>query len=204
MRACAPFAVVLGSIALAVGCLGAPRAVPAGEAADPLSPTLLPLVYQEDGAILFVGVDTRAAQYAKDPKSMFPLGLGLANRSHRALRFTRESFELETSSGQIYRIAGVLEFTERYKRSSSDRQLATPFLEKLGIKFARLPRSVSFFPASGSTGTVVDEFDLATTEWTHFYLYFPMPDDGLHGRRFKLLVRATGQPDPIVVAFEVR
>ena len=161
-------------------------------------------MYQEDGAILFVGVDTRAAQYAKDPKGMFPVGIGLANRSRRALRFTRESFVLETSGGQVYRIVSVQEFNERYERSASDRQLAAPFLEKLAIKLPTRPRGVAFFPGRGTASTAMDEFDLATAEWTHLYLYFPMPDDGLHGRRFKLLVRPSDQPDPIVVAFEVR
>ena len=200
-------ALSLGLIGLSAGCLGSPRVVQAGAVEDQSSPKLLPFVYFEDGAFLFVGVDTRAAQYTKDAESMFPVGIGLGNRSRRTLSFDRESFVLETAAGQVNRLVSVREFSEGYKRSATDRELAGHFLEKLQIKFAGSAfRRGTFFPARGSSpvSTAIDKVELGTTDWTHMYLYFPRPSDGLHGRRFKLLVSAAGEPDPIVVAFDVR
>jgi len=203
-----PFvALALGLIGLAGGCLGSPRVVPAGAVEDPISAKLLPLVYYEDGAVLFVGVDTRAAQYTKDAESLFPVGVGLGNRSRRTLSFDRESFILETAAGQVYRLVSVQEFNEHYKRSATDRQLAETFLEKLQIRFAGSAfRRGTLFPARAGApdSTAIDKVELGTTDWTHMYLYFPVPSDGLHGRRFKLIVSAEGQLGPIVVSFDVR
>jgi len=205
----------VGLICLSSGCLGTPRVAPAGATTSPTSPKLLPLVYFEDGAVLFIGADARAAQYAKDGESIFPVGIGLGNRARRTLEFDRESFVLETAAGQRYPLVSVQEFNQDYRRSANDRSLAETFVDALEVKFnPRKFQSRAFFPgrqvaARPARGTpavesAVDSFVLGTTEWTHMYLYFPMPADGLHRRGFKLLVSVAGEPDPFVVAFEVR
>jgi len=191
---------------LSIGCVGSSRIEPSGTPVESTSPKLLPLVYYEDGAVLFVGVDARAAQYAKDGGAMFPVGIGLGNRARRSLDFDRESFVLETAGGRRYPLVTVQEFNEGYTRSATDRELAGQFLEALQVKFdPRTFRSRAFFPARGTAAvsTAVPAFELGSTDWTHMYLYFPMPEGGLHRQRFKLLVSAKGEPDPFVVAFEV-
>ncbi len=203
-----PFlALSLVLICLSAGCLKSSRITPSGTSAPSTSPTMLPLVYYEDGALLFIGVDARAAQYAKDGDAMFPVGIGLGNRARRSLDFGRESFVLETSAGRRYPIVTVQEFNEGYSRSATDRELAGPFLEALQVKFdPRGFRSRAFFPARGTAveSTAVSAFELGPTDWTHMYLYFPLPEGGLHKERFRLLVSAKGEPDPFVVNFEVR
>ena len=198
---------LVAAIGTVPGCLGKTQVSSNPTSKSATSPTMLPLVYNEDGAVLFIGVDTRAAQYAKDGESMFPLGVALGNRSRRTLKLDRESFVLESSTGQRYPLVTVQEFNERYERSSHDRELAQPFLEALQVKFDPAKfRTRAFFPARGTTGvaTAVDSFELGTVEWTHMYMYFPMPADGLHRRTFRLLVSPEGEPDPLVVGFEVR
>jgi hypothetical protein len=198
----------LALFALAPGCVGSGRVTPTGAtSATATSPTMLPLVYQEDGAVLFLGVDTRAAQYARDGETMFPLGVALGNRARRTLTLGRESFTLETQAGERLPLVSVAEFNRDYRRSSSDLDLARTFLDALQAKFdPQKFRARAFFPARGGTGTAtaVDAFDLGTTEWTHLYLYFPMPADGVHDRRLELLVTVDGEPDPFLVSFEVR
>ena len=200
--------VPLALVALTAGCVGAGRMTPSGTSSpSTISPTMLPLVYQEDGAVLFVAVDTRAAQYAQDGETIFPLGVALGNRSRRTLTLDRESFVLETAAVQRYPLTSVAEFNRDYRRSSNDLDLARPFLDALQVKFdPQKFRARAFFPARGGTGTAtaVDAFDLGTTEWSHLYLYFPVPPDGLHGHRFKLLVSVDGEPDPFLVSFEIR
>ena len=190
-----------------VGCAGKARMASTGTTKNPASPTMLPLVYYEDGAVVFIGVDTRAAQYAKDGESVFPLGLAVGNRARRTIKLDRESFVLETSTGSRYPLVTVQEYNEHKQRSSNDRELAQPFLEALQVKFAPNKfRARAFFPARAATGvaTAVDSVELGTTEWTHMYLYFPVPAEGLHRRTFKLLSSVEGEPDPFVVGFEVR
>jgi hypothetical protein len=202
------YALALTLLCASAGCLGKNSTVSSNpNTKGPTSPTMLPLVYNEDGAVLFIGVDTRAGQYAKDGETMFPLGVALGNRSRRTLKLNRESFVVESSSGKRYPLVSVQEFNEHYQRSAHDRELAQPFLEALQVKFAPDKfRSRAFYPARSTTvvATAVDSFELGTTEWTHLYLYFPMPADGLHHRTFRLLVSPDGEPDPLVVGFEVR
>jgi len=197
----------LGLICLSSGCLGTPRVGSSSAPGVPTSPKLLPLVYFEDGAVLFIGVDARAAQYAKDGEAMFPVGIGLGNRARRTLKLDREAFALETAAGQRYPLVSVQEFNQDYRRSANDKTLAETFLDALEVKFDPGKfRARALFPARGTpgVGTAVDSFELGTTEWTHMYLYFPLPADGLHRHSFKLLVSVEGEPDPFVVAFEVR
>ena len=202
------YALSVSLLCISAGCLGKNTTVSANPTAKgPTSPTMLPLVYNEDGAILFIGVDTRAAQYAKDGETMFPLGVALGNRAKRTLKFNRESFVVESASKKRYPLVTIQEFNEKYQRSTNDLQLAQPFLEALQVKFAPEKfRARAFFPVRSTTAvaTAVDSFELGTTEWTHLYLYFPMPADGLHHRTFRLLVSLDGEPDPLVVGFEVR
>ncbi len=198
----------LSLLCTAPGCLGKNNTVSANPTTKPVtSPTMLPLVYYEDGAVAFIGVDARAAQYAKDGESVFALGLGLGNRARRTIKLDRESFVLETSAGSRYPLVTVQEFNQNYERSTHDTELAQPFLEGLQVKFNPAKfRARAFFPSRSATAgaTVVDSFELGTTEWTHMYLYFPIPAEGLHRHTFRLLVSVEGEPDPFVVGFEVR
>ena len=168
-----------------------------------LSPKLAPFVNFEDGAILFIGVDVRAAQYVKDG-AVFPLGIGLANHSKKPLTLSRESFVLETADGKLYPLVSQQEFIRDYRRSPSDARLADAFHEVMTSRFSnyRFTRQQLFAAASG--GTASDSFQLGRLFWSRFYLYFPIPAEGIHDREFTLLVRAHELPDPFVVRFSLK
>jgi len=186
------------------GCLRSERIEPATSTAPRLSSTLNPFVYYEQGATLFLAVDGRATQYVKEGEIM-PLEIGLANLSNKSLTFDRESFILEDDTGESYPVVSHEEFTRLYDRSRIDARLADTFAELMTIRFQNhtyLPWRL--FPFSGEVSNVVDTFELGRQTWTMTYLYFPMPESGLHGKQFTLLARAKELPDPFVVRFAVK
>ncbi len=169
-----------------------------------LSPKLNPFVHFEEGRTLFIGVDGRAAQYVKDG-GIFPLGLGLANMGSEALNFSVESFILETSEGARYPVISIEEYNRDYKRSGADIKLADSFAEGMLTRF----RNYNFtpwrlFPARGSGGGSQRALELNRGFWTQNYLYFPVPEAGIHGKEFSLLVSAKELPETFVVRFTLR
>ena len=193
---------LLVPIGLSAGCLH--DSTIDAPARTQLAPKLTPFAYFEDGKIAFIGVDTRASQYIKN-QTIFPLGLGLANRGKQALRFNRESFTLETEDGKRYPLASYEEYTRDYDRGRIDVTLADTFTEALRSRFAVYNfQPFRLFPQPGSGGTVLNQVDLARMSWTQNYLYFPVPEDGIHGKQFTLLVDIEGQPDTLIVRFALK
>jgi hypothetical protein len=194
---------VAATLALAAGCAKQPiaSATPAGVT---MSPKLGPMVYFEQGAVLFVGADSRAAQYMKD-ETMFPVGLGLANTGKEAINFSRESFVLEASDGQRYPLVSLEEFQRDYTRSRTDVRLADSFLEMMNQRFSgHTHLTWPLYPYAGQPRAVMSEYELGRQFWTHTYLYFPMPEGGIHKQSFSLLVTPRGSDQTFVVRFEVR
>lgn len=197
--ACALVAVL---IAAGIGCAAVRGgAAPVSKAVT--SPKLNPTVFFEDGETAFFGVDGRAAQYVKEG-TLFPLGIGLANRSKGPLTFTRESFVLEDQDGKKYTLASYEEF-QSYGRSRADARLLDAFAEIMRARFGNFSfTAFHLFPLKDQTVPARDRIELGRTTWTAGYLYFPIPPGGIHGKTFSLLVRAKEVPETFVVKFSLR
>lgn len=194
------FLLLLAALAAGIGC--ATHTKPGPASPEALSPKLNPLVYFEDGQVVFVGVDGRAAQYVKEG-SLFPVGIGLANRSMGSLTFSRESFVLEDAEGRKYPLASFEEF-QAYDRSRTDANLLDVFAETMRARFGNFSvTEFDFFPSKGSRAPARDRIELGRTTWTIGYLYFPIPPGGIHGEKFSLLVKPKEVPDAFFVKFSI-
>lgn len=194
------FSVAAGlAIVSATGCLQQNAAVSGKPLRTAESAKLGPFIHYQDGPTLFLGVDLRAAQYVKDD-TIFPVGIGLANQSRSPLTFNLEAFTLEDSEGNQYPPVGLQEFNA-YKRSRADARLAENFIAILATRFENYtPARWTPYPFSGSNAGVQGTIELQRLFWTAAYVYFPVPETGLHDKRFTLLVR----PDPVDETFVVR
>jgi hypothetical protein len=203
-RRAAVAVVALALLALvSMGC-ARERMVSTTPAGPDLSPKLTPFLYFEDGNVAFVGVDGRAAQYVKKG-DIFPLAIGLANRGMTPISLGRESFVLETSDGERFPLASVEEYNRGYSRTSSDLRLLDTGLEAMNMRFATYSYvERQLFPMKGSRGTGIDNFELGRNFWTMFYVYFPIPEEGIHDKEFALLVDIKEHEDPLVVRFKVK
>lgn len=173
---------------------------------DDLSPKLNPFVYYEDGRVLFIAVDGRAAQYHEAKEPFFPVGLGLANQSRTPLTFSRESFVLEAEGGQQFPTISHQEYLQSYDNTRQDMRLADAFQGILFARFGNLYRPVPWrlFPFRGERAAVQERLELGRRHVTWGYLYFPVPPEGIHGKRFTLLVRPEDFPETFVVRFALR
>jgi hypothetical protein len=188
---------------LAAGCAARPASPEATRAAA-VSPTLNPFVYFEDGGVAFVGVDGRAAQYIKNEK-IFPLGFAIANRTKGSLGFSRESFVLEDESGTQAPPASYSEFASGYSRARTDVTLSDSFREMMQLRFETFGYAPwPLYPSTGGRGTTRELLELGRMQYTIGYLYFPVPQGGIHARSFTLLVRSKDAPEALVVKFRLR
>jgi len=200
--ACGLFVLVL-LVLLATGCARQEMASTTPQK-PVLSPKLTPFMHFEDGNVAFVGVDVRAAQYVKRG-DIFPLAIGLANRGMTSISFGRESFVLETADGDRYPLVSVEEYNRGYTRSRSDLQLLDSAQESMNTRFTSYRyQARNLFPVKGGSGTGTDNFELGRMHWTLFYVYFPIPEEGIHKKEFALLVDIKEHEAPLVVRFEVK
>lgn len=186
--------------AVMVSCVGkTPLPVRAGELRP--SPKLNPFIHFEEGNVMFLGVDGRAAQYIKDGE-IFPLGLGITNNHGTPLTFRREKIILEDDKGMRYPLVSVEEFNKNYERSRMDARLADSLLGVMKGRYGQYP-SVSWrlFPYKGESSTTTDRLELGRNFWTVTYLYFPVPEGGLHDRLFSLLVNVDEMDETFTVRF---
>ena len=168
------------------------------------SPTLNPFVHFEDGDLAFLGVDGRAAQYVTS-EGIFPLGFCVANRTNTSFAFSRESFVLEDESRRRYSPATYREFASGYGRAETDVRLADSFLEMMRVRFSGYVfESWPLFPPRSASATVRDRIEVGRSQYTVGYLYFPLPEGGIHGKSLTLLVRAEELPETLVVNFGIR
>ncbi len=187
------------------GCLSSSTMTPPGSVTNVPSGNLNPFVYFEEGTALFVAVDTRAAQYIKK-EGLFPLGLALANNAKSSLTFNRESFILETEDGTQYPMVSPREFNESYHRSRTDARLSQEFRSILNQRLNQTYRFVEWplYSYSGQNRNPRESLELGRLFWTQSMMYFPVPESGLHGKNFALLVSANEITDAFVVRFQVR
>lgn len=189
------------TLALLAGCATGSRAR-SGE--SQLSAKLTPFMYYDEGSIAFIGVDTRAAQFVKD-EPMFPLGLAIANKSGGSLTIKREAFTLEDEAGRRYPLVSYSEFRDSYRRSTTDANLADDFVKAIEARFLTYAKTfLPLFPSSGSAATVSEEKEIGRRQVALGYLYFSIPESGLHDRALRLLVSFEELPETYVVRFKVR
>jgi len=170
-----------------------------------LSPKLTPFTYYNEGDLLFIGADTRAAQYIRD-ESIFPLGIALVNKTLRPMTISRESFLLEDETGKRYPLVSHQEYRASYHRSKTDERLADTFVEAIRGRFINFSyRELRMFPPSSRLRTTsTSAVEVQRREMVMGYLYFPIPEGGLHKRDLKLLLRVEERPETFVVRFSVR
>lgn len=172
--------------------------------AEKLSAKLTPFTYYDEGDLAFIGADTRAAQYIKD-ESMFPVGIAIVNKTLKSMTISRESFTLEDGQGKRYPLVSYEEFRASYRRSNTDDRLSDNFVESMigrFINFSRTP--LRLFPNTGSNNNVRNETEIARRQMALGYVYFPVPEGGVHQRTFRLLVKMKEFPETFVVRFKVR
>lgn len=193
--------VLLAGFVLATGCARQPIATAGATGGPRPSAKLNPFAYYEQGEALFLGVDTRAARYAKE-RPLLPLGLGLANHGRGIVRFTRESFTLEAPDGTRFPVVSHEEYLRVYKHSREDMRLADVFNDSLEEHLVNYqPVRWSLFPVAGGPGIVNDKVELAKFTRTETYVYFPQPPGGARGPGYRLLVTSPDLVETFVVTF---
>jgi len=196
--------VLLAALPGGTGCLKPTGATTTPSGRPLQSPKLNPFIYFEEGRALFIAVDGRAAQYTKSG-TIFPLGLGLVNLGKTGLTFSAESFILETSDGAHYPVVSVEEYNREYKRSRTDRRLGDSFDEVMLTRFRNYNLiDWTLFPFAGQGAASQQLLELERGYWTRNHIYFPIPETGIHGQNFSLLVRAKESPETYVVRFFLR
>jgi hypothetical protein len=163
----------------------------------------------EDGNLVALIVDTRAARYSEEADYM-PLEIAIANRGLKDLDLTRESFTLVDETGQKYPVVGPSELLENYEFLDRDR---TTLAELEGIvdqKFSTFTRYPSRFSPSrtmmAGSNLVRDTVELPKFGYMVDFIYFPKPATGIKDHKFELQVASPALPpdnNPIFVKFMV-
>jgi len=166
-----------------------------------LSPTLGPMLYKEEGALVLMTVGVTATRFhADDP--FIPLEVWVANKGvERPLRLSRESFYLVDTFGKRYGMAGVEEVLRLQKGMTLDRQINSASFNGAKFDGFRLVQT-AFFPIPGLV-IVNDHAELARYSFMMDMLYFPRPDGELNGSIFELHLQDPALPQDIFVVFEV-
>jgi hypothetical protein len=196
---------VLALILLGTACLA--RQPLRGQEVSGLDKKLSTFAYMEQGDILTLIVDTRAAR-DKDGRPYMPLEIAVANHGLRKLALTLESFTLLDTQGNRYPAASPRELLEGYDMLDFDRNLA----EIEGITFNRfgaMARYPSHFSPTrtlsvGGSNIVRDLVALPRHGYIIDFIYFPAPLTGIRDQQFELFVDSPDLTDPVFVKFEVR
>jgi hypothetical protein len=164
----------------------------------------------EDGALVALIVDTRAARYSGEAGYM-PLEIAVANRGLRNLTLTRESFTLVDETGNKYPAAGPRELLENYDYLDRDRGTLAELQGIVEAKFAIFTFQPSRFSPTRSfnrqSNLVLDQVTLPKFGYTVDFIYFPKPSTGVLDRKFELQMSSADLPadhNPIFVKFMVK
>ena len=133
----------VAAILLALGIVGCSehRSKPPREVGG-LDEKLSNFAWKEDGNLLALIVDTRAARFVEEANYM-PLEVAVAHRGLKELVLTRESFTLVDETGQKYTVAGPQELMENYDFLDRDRQTLAELMGIVDQKFA----TFTFYPS---------------------------------------------------------
>ena len=179
-----------------------------GQEVDGFDKKLSTYAYIEEGDLVTLIVDTRAAR-DKDGRKYVPLEIAIANHGMRVLSLTRESFTLLDANGNRYPVASPRELLESYDMLDFDRNLA----EIEGItfnRFAAMARYPSNFSptrtvqAGLGNNLVQDYVGLPRHGYIIDFIYFPQPKSGLMNKQFELFLTAPELEDPVFVKFIVK
>jgi hypothetical protein len=200
-RVALSLASLLLMVALAAGCTySQSRVVKPGT----LSPTLAPMVYKEEGALILMTVGVSATRFHGDDP-FIPLEVWIANKGVEPyIRLNRESLYLMDTFGKRYGMAGVEEVRKLQTGASMDRQtIESTSAPYSAFKFdAYRPVDSQFFPLLGAT-LLHDRVEIPKYCFIRDILYFPRPDGELIGGIFELHLTAKELPEEVFVVFEV-
>jgi hypothetical protein len=174
-----------------------------------LDKKLSTFAFMEDGNLVTLIVDTRAARYSEEAGYM-PLEIAVANRGLKEMVLSRESFTLVDETGQKYPVVGPRELMEGYDFLDRDR---TTLAELDGIvdqKFATFTQYPSRFSPSrtmsAGSNLVRDVVTIPKFGYMVDFIYFPKPATGMKDHRFELQMSSPVLPpdnNPIFVKFMV-
>jgi len=198
-------AVCLGLCALAAAC--ATKQPLRGQRVQGMDRKLSTFAYYEEGDIVTLIVDTRAAR-DKDGSPYVPFEIAVANHGVRKLALTLESFTLIDKNGTRYPAATPRELLQGYDMLDFDRN----FAEIEGIvttRFGAMARYPSNFSPTrttsiGGSNLVRDLVALPRHGYLIDFIYFPAPATGIRDQPFELFVDSPDLPDPVFLRFEVR
>ena len=192
-----PAIVVLGGLSLAACTYAQKNVIKPGV----LSPTLAPMVFKEEGALVLMTAGVNATRFHGDDP-FIPLEVWLANKGvEPSLKVSRESFYLMDTFGKRYGMAGVEEVLRLQRGLSLDRQLnSASFTGSKFDGYRLIP--TAFFPILGAT-IINDRAELPKFAYMADIFYFPRPDGDLGGGIFELHLLAKELPQDIFVVFEV-
>jgi hypothetical protein len=171
---------------------------------EPVSRTLGPFVYIEEGSEVVITVGTLATR-ARAESNFFPLEIGMANKNQlQTLILSRESFTVEVGDGEEIPAASAADVIEHYRAMEADRGLFRS-REFTALKFDRYRRvETRLYPNSQRRGGVVrEQIELPSGTYFQDVLYFPNPGFSLRGQTARLMVRLRAGEDPLVVAFKI-
>jgi len=208
-----PVAVILLVLGI-VGC-SEHRSQPPREVGG-LDDKLSTFAWKEDGNLIALIVDTRAARYVEEADYM-PLEITVANRGLKELVLTRESFTLVDETGQKYPVVGPQELLTKYEFLDRDRQTLAELFGIVDQKFTTFtlyPSKLSptrtrgpFTPSPpGADGVVRDQVTLPKFGYMVDFIYFPRPGTGVKDHKFELQMASPALPadnNPIFVKFMV-
>jgi len=188
------------AVVLLAGCVGRHTMT------DPSAPSTkwAGTSYYEEGALLFVSVDVRAARLA-GPRDLLPLYFVIVkHKGSDFLELGRESFVLELPDGTREPLATYEQYEDNYLRERADARAVAEYLDTIAGRFPQPPYSwlsLDFFPQRASGIFPRDEIDLRARVLIHGYLYFPLPPDPPLDQRYRLLVTPLGSETTYVVDF---
>ena len=201
-----PIVLLVVTVLLAASC--ATRRPLRGQEVDGFDKKLSTYAFIEEGDLVTLIVDTRAAR-DKDGRKYVPLEIAIANHGMRVLALTRESFTLLDAAGNRYPVASPRELLEGYEMLDFDRNLA----EIEGItfnRFAAMARYPSNFSPTRTVqaglgdNLVQDYVGLPRHGYIIDFIYFPAPSTGILNQPFELFVDSPSLDEPVFVKFEVR
>jgi hypothetical protein len=177
---------------------------PAPREVGGLDKKLSTFAFVEDGDLVALIVDTRAARYSEEASYM-PLEISVANRGLKEMVLTRESFTLVDETGQKYPVVGPRELMENHDVLDAPLALA----ELGGIvdqRFATFTQYPSRFSPNRTMSLVRDVVTLPKFGYMVDFIYFPKPATGIKDHKFELQMTSPVLPpdnNPIFVKFMV-
>lgn len=208
MRRGAAGLVGLSLSVLLCSCVGATRTPMRGRVVEGLDRKLSAFAFIEEGDLLTLIVDTRAARL-REESPYLPIEVAVANRDLRQLTLTRESFTLVDADGNRYPCAGPKELLEGYEFLDMDRRVAE--LDEIVFnRFVNFTRYQSQFSPTrsvrvgpGGSTIVKDRVVLPKFGYLLDMIYFPRPKSGVLNQKFELFVTAPELEEPVFVKFAV-